>query len=286
MSSKRRSSLSRVSPSMQSKAAVCVTASAKTSVTSLPSLAPSAGLPVFAWWGHDRSYYPGVVAGSRDDKIHVKFLDGDEASMSVDRLRRCELHKGDLVRPKVPIDGRNYKEVELEKDWDGAEAPLKVAFEGKSIGVVPLKKISIRQFIVNATFGDRLIHPGILGIAPRPRATTSPIKGFDKPGALSGSVFLLSSASGTHQKVEDDLSGRITRNGGRVINDWTDLFNLPQDGFGSALRKTQIPFVLALGDKAVMSAKTMAALAKGIPCLAAEYIEEAIRRVRNTFIRC
>lgn len=255
---------------------------------------PGASLPpgcrVFGWWAPTKSYFPGIVNGREGDKFRVDFLDDTRMPLRVDGLRRCELRKGDLVQPTVFISGNDYDEVEVEEDWDGNPASIKIAHEGVSIGAIRLEDIHIRAKVVNKRFADRLVTPALLGnpsaapcrsVSRLPtRISASPVTITRNAGLLTGKDFLIT-MSGPHQASYDDLRDKILTHGGTVIDDWIKLFDMPEDGFGSTFQVNQTPFLLVHGNKAIMKPKMMAALAKGIPCLAVEYIEAVIQRVSS-----
>ena len=248
------------------------------SITPMTASPQTTEFAVFAWWHADKSYYPGVVAGREGNKVRVNFLDGTHAIMTVDKLRRCELRKGDLIKPRIPIAKVTHGEVEVERDWPGGNEPIKVALSGEPIGSIPLEEILLRQAIVHKTFGDRMLPSGSLSIAagsPLPRTLLS----GQVSSVLAGKVFLITSPS--HGRDGDDLKQfqtRIGNHGGRVEQDWRELFDEP-GSFSSTLRNSDSPYLLARGGGPLMTVKTMVALAKGIPSLGAEYIDAVIQRV-------
>lgn len=256
---------------------------ATSSLTSLPATSQTFGLRVFGWWASTKAYYPGVISASDGSRFRVDFLDGTYGYATLDRLRLCLLRVGDLIKPTDEINGQKYTELEVEEDWKGGDAPIKVAMKGESVGIIHLKNLYIRQAAVNKSFGDRLVSANLLGDLPPPsssRRTASPVKTSRPSNVFAGKVFLITSATGeSRQTSQDDLRDEIVSHGGRVEDDWRNLLDLPEDGFGSTLHNRDTPFLLAQGNMTIMKPKLMAALAKGIPCIAPEYVGAAVQRV-------
>ena len=254
-------------------------------ITSVPSSSGGAGVRVFAWWGPSRTYFPGRIVGSEGSKVRVRFLDGDHAVLPIDKLRLCVLRKGDLMIPAAKIDGVTYPEVEVEEHWEGHPALIKVAVRGKPVGELPIEKLIIRQAVINQTFCDRVVDPKLLGREAGQtvsyRRTASPLKKKSSSTVFRDKIILITTAASKDKSSTGliALTERITTNGGKVLDDWTKLFNIPDDAFGSGLKTTAAPFLLVQGDKMIMKPKLMAALATGIPCLDTAFVEAAIQRV-------
>ena len=251
----------------------------------LPSTSQSSGLLVLGWWARTKSFFPGYASGSPRTKIRVDFLDQTHASMTIDRLRHCELRKGDLIRSVQPINGEVYNEVEVEEDWPGGDATIRVCYHGEAVGCVQIKDLYIRQSIINAHFDDRRVVPEALATGAVVSASGDPAPAFKDTytsSVLTGKIFLITSA-GRRQTGQDELCALIKASGGAVVTEWNTLFDLSSNGFNSAFLTEKVPLVLVHGEKTVMKPKMMAALAKGIPCIASEYIQAAIERVSHTW---
>jgi hypothetical protein len=96
---------------------------------------------------------------------------------------------------------------------------------------------------------------------------------------FAGKIFFItstSSASAANKNNQKDAATQITRNGGKFVEKWYDLFDLPQSGCGSTLASTSAPFLIQETSQASLTPKALVSLAKGIPCLSMTYIEDVI----------
>jgi hypothetical protein len=145
--------------------------------------------------------------------------------------------------------------------------------------------VYIRQGVIKADFQNRVISPKDLGFdykpptVPRPLMNTS-IKSISTTSDIfAGKIFFItstSSASAANKNNQKDAATQIVRNGGKFVERWYDLFDLPQSGFGSTLASTSAPFLIQETSQASLTPKALVSLAKGIPCLSMTYIEDVI----------
>lgn len=237
-------------------------------------------LRVFGWWAPMKSYFPGTVTDRRGDKYHVDFDDNTSKDLPLDRLRRLELRKGDHIKVDEKEVGKGVLEV-LE-DWtEGSGAGqrgIKVKQDGEPITPLSINEIFIPDASIKKRFDDRRISLSDFGPSVNDaKPSVSPVKGSHAGDVFSGKVFLLTTNGGS-TKEQEVIAGKIKRYGGRVADDWKRLFDLSNKGFGSTLRGKDAPFLISIGHGG-LKPKAIVALASGIPCLAEDYIKDAIDHV-------
>jgi len=188
-----------------------------------------------------------------------------------------------VVGDRVKDDNQKNEEFIVLEAWDGDERGVKV--KGRRI---PLARISIRQSVIRDDFQDRLVTPKELGFdfdPPPPPQPQRPAMGSTSKSVSSssdvfaGKIFFVTSASASnvpHRIHQRDASTLITRNGGKFVEKWYNLFDLPSSGFGSTLASTSAPFLIQETSQASLTPKALVSLAKGIPCLSMAYIDDAI----------
>ncbi|WVR04340.1 hypothetical protein IAU60_001341 [Kwoniella sp. DSM 27419] len=251
-------------------------------------------------------YYPATILGRTAKGYSIQFDDGDtKTNVQPIHMRRLELRKGDRLEASRSNDlPRNF---EVAEDWDGNSAGVKCKAGGKSIGRVKLDQVAVRTPVINASFGDRSFRDieisGLLGptadrlIGPSRRASLprSPVKpkpysGVGSPPRNRRSVspskrtskmfddmlFLITKGENDNG-ASTELSQTIKANGGETAQKWSDVFDPASPGGCAFAEKLPgVPFVIATGTSIVITAKIMAALAKGIPCLSSRFIDDSI----------
>ena len=234
---------------------------------------------VLGWWQQLKAYFPGTVTERIGDKFHVDFDDSTSKDLAIDRLRRLELRKGEIVRGNEELFGKGI--LEVEEDVSGAAEHVRLKQDGETIGLVSIVEISVADSFIKKHFNDRMVKLEDLGIDPtRGVDSLSPSKARSGK-VFSGKCFLITSnGSDAPPKDQESLSDTIRRHGGKVLDDWPRLFDLPNDHFGSNLNSgLPAPFLLAVGGEG-MKPKIIAALASGIPYLSSKYVADAIIKVR------
>jgi len=224
------------------------------------------------------NWFIGRVRGISQGKYDVDYEDGTHSLVAIDRVRKGVLEIGD----KVKSEDHKGEEFTVIEEWGGDEKGVKVKGQSKKL---QLSRIYIRQGIIKADFSNRIITPQDLGFdykpptAPRPLMNTS-IKSISTTSDIfAGKIFVItstSSASAANKNNQKDAATQITRNGGKFVEKWYDLFDLPQSGFGSNLASTSAPFLIQETSQASLTPKALVSLAKGIPCLSMTYIEDVI----------
>jgi len=257
------------------------------SITALPpgpsnlssplSSAPVTRLPlqVLCYWITERRYYVGKVDEQVNDKFSVKFLDGYETVVSIDRLRLLELRKDDIVR----CNSKTFPQGDcrLVEDYAGDERGIKVETEQEELRFIPLDLVWVSVNIVKRDWNDRLVEPRHLGLAS--------YAGLERNAApklsqvFVGQTFLITANAPKAAEVDvrKQLGDTIQKQGGTVVRDYLDLLAQPENSFGSALSTENVPFLLVHEQNS--KPKLLAALAAGIPCLSSNYVADAIDRV-------
>ena len=245
---------------------------AKSVVAKPHSPTPTTPLQILGYWGSLRSYFPGTVGERKGDRFHVDFADGTNKELPIDKMRLLELRKGDTVKATAH-ELQDSGAMDVAEMWDGITREVKVAIDGTVAGYIPLASLYIPEGTVKKHFGDRRVLPVHLGL-----------DGADFPNdSASESLFaykgFMITSNLRNSPAVHDLSDMIKRHGGRVMDDWQKLFERPNDGFGSTFKASDTaPFVIVHGGEG-MKPKGVAALAAGIPCLASEFIADAVEKV-------
>jgi len=222
------------------------------------------------------NWFIGRVRGIEQGKYDVDYEDGTHSLVAVDRVRRGILRVGD----KIKSEDHKGEEFTVVEQWDGDERGVKV--KGHRLA---LSRVYLRQAVIKSDFQDRIVTPQDLGFdfeppAPsRPSMNTSTKSISTTSDIFAGKIFFItstSSASVANRNNQRDAASQITRNGGKFVEKWHDLFDLPTSGFGSTLTSTSAPFLIQETSQTSLTPKALISLAKGIPCLSMAYIEDVI----------
>ncbi|WWD21930.1 hypothetical protein CI109_106418 [Kwoniella shandongensis] len=99
---------------------------------------------------------------------------------------------------------------------------------------------------------------------------------------FQGMLFLITAVKESKELrnyvQKDHLTDLITEHGGTAVENWEDLIDLSSSS-GKYRFKTGLagaPFLVPTTLKPIMTSKFMIALAKGIPCLSASFVEDAV----------
>ena len=224
------------------------------------------------------NWFIGRVRGISQGKYDVDYEDGTHSLVAVDRVRKGILEIGD----KIKSEDHKGEEFTVVEEWNGDERGIKVKGQTK---LLQLSRVYIRQAVIKADFFNRVVTPQDLGIdykppiAPKPSMNTSTKPITTTSDIFVGKTFFItstSSASAANKNNQKDAAAQITRNGGKFVEKWYDLFDLPQSGFGSTLASTSAPFLIQETSQASLTPKALVSLAKGIPCLSMAYVEDVI----------
>jgi hypothetical protein len=231
---------------------------------------------VFACWYPN--WFIGRVRGISQGKYDVDYEDGTHSLVAIDRVRKGVLESGD----KVKSEDHKGEEFTVVEEWKGDERGIKVKGQSQKL---KLSRVYIRQGVIKADFQNRVISPQDLGFdykpptVPRPLMNNSTKSISTTSDIFAGKIFFItstSSASAANKNNQKDAATQIVRNGGKFVEKWYDLFDLPQSGFGSTLASTSAPFLIQETSQASLTPKALVSLAKGIPCLSMTYIQDVI----------
>jgi hypothetical protein len=224
------------------------------------------------------NWFIGRVRGISQGKYDVDYEDGTHSLVAIDRVRKGVLEIGD----KVKSEDHKGEEFTVIEEWKGDERGIKVKGQSQRL---KLSRVYIRQGVIKADFQNRIITPQDLGFdykppaAPRSLMNNSTKSISTTSDIFAGKIFFItstSSASAANKNNQKDAATQIVRNGGKFVEKWYDLFDLPQSGFGSTLASTSAPFLIQETSQASLTPKALVSLAKGIPCLSMTYIEDVI----------
>ncbi|WWC87313.1 uncharacterized protein L201_002202 [Kwoniella dendrophila CBS 6074] len=258
-------------------------------------------------------YYPGKAKWTGKG-YRVEFEDGEKKNnVKPDTMRKLVLRQGDQL--EASTDSKYPAKFEVSADWDGNSAGVKCrSLEGLKLGRIKLHLFGISNKYIHSNFGDRLFEDshtarstnghGSAGpvtdraaIFPsRASVPRSPVKranGYGSPSVsrrslsptrvtsnhLKGMIFLLTRGLPTNQ---NEISHSIRSQGGKIVSTWEEMFDTSSPGECGFIRNLAgAPFLVLMGDGrdgTIMTPKVMVALAKGIPCLSAKYIEDTVEQ--------
>ena len=238
---------------------------------------PASPLMVLCYWTRERRYYIGQVDDQIDDKFKIRFLDGYHTIASIDRLRRLELRKDDIIR----CNSKTYPQGDcvLVEDYNGDTRGVKVHTEQEEIRFIPLDLVWIPFNVVKRDWTDRLVEPRHLGL--------SSYDGLERNAApklsqvFVGKTFLITAHTPRPGEIDvrKQLGDIIVKQGGTVVKDYVHLLTHAENSFESAMSSEDVPFLLVHEHNS--KPKLLAALAAGIPCLSSSYVADSIERVSH-----
>lgn len=276
---------------------------------------------VFARWSSDRAFYSGSVKGSVGKRLTIFFDDGTTDEVEWHQVRKCEIKAGDTVvdlsnrpfkdvtvtassnRPLLPADP-----VLVQR---GTTAYMlttsQIRIREKWISQMDDRKVSLGDIAVDDVWTDsRKRQTDPTSEQPLPRAATPAARSnrqgsvTSSPGRLNkksmgifrGLGFLITSPSQTEENRKRKVAKRIASHGGICANEIWDFyekrpFEHLDAGYASiALKDSPIVaelkgiFLVVIGTP-TLTPKYLMALALGIPCLSANYVDEAITAVSS-----
>ena len=288
----------------------------QTTSVQLPSRTETGHSRVFARWSSDRAFYPGSVKGVSGKRLTIFFDDETTDEVEWHHVRKCEIKAGDVV---VDLSHRPFKDVTVMKSVHGPLQPAgKIAVQRGSTSYELLtSQIRIREKWISQ-MDDRKVQFGDIAVDPvwndsrtrylpeqqLLRATTPNAKGTKQasvtsspgqtdrkfPGMFDSVGFLITSPSHNEENRKRKVAKRITSHGGVCANDIWDFYEKTQfeqlsQGYTSIKLKDSAViaglkgvFLIVIGPP-TLTPKYLMSLALGVPCLSANYIDEAISSV-------
>jgi hypothetical protein len=214
-----------------------------------PALVP---LRVLAPWRDGTDYYAGTVTDRNASRNLIKFDDGHEGWVALENLRLLELRPGEPVcKQRLEHMYHVAERYEGQGDVQAVDASSK-AHSIKSRQLLVLGLDIVRRFADRRVSRDEL-----------------DARFPDTIDVFAGKVFIV---TGSEEKKE--VARKIQRNGGIVADDWTDIFDITDDGHTISCAGT--PFLISVGTKRAVSSKLMSSLAAGVPVLSPRYVDDAI----------
>lgn len=248
---------------------------------------PEDATRVFALWKQDGYYYPGYVNNLRDDmRYEVKFEDNTTGDVSLDQMRRCELHIGDDVL--VATLPHAYKVISL----DQSEGVVTLDIDGQED--FNIRDIKLAHKTVLHAWKDRTLSAGNIITAvqsskgkpsPTPSKTSS-IASSTSSKLLSGTGLIVTlRADGHWNKEKERVMNIIKTNGGKVIDDVLTIIRMEgkhsNSGNRWSITKSDVKWsggnihrLLLVADDANQKPKFLIALALGIPCVSTEWLDK------------
>jgi hypothetical protein len=267
---------------------------------SLRDIAQSDCTRVFARWPLCKHFYAGFVHSRspvQSDFYVVRFDDGTECPVHISNLRQSELEEGDEV---FVIGYKQSGRVTATDRWD-TEGYVRVQVDTGGELDVKAGSIKIHESVIDGCWGERLVHENsICTMLQAQGLTTSTTKSAAVNGT-STSKFLKRIGFVVTMKSSDDkdrahLFDLIKNNGGKVIDDWANLFPFSptQTDRSWIARRADVKHkdlgvqtVFLLADEPNQKPKYLVALALGIPCVSTQWLLECCDQVRalSTYAR-
>ncbi|KAF9648083.1 hypothetical protein BDM02DRAFT_3116022 [Thelephora ganbajun] len=252
---------------------------------SLRDIAQNDCTRVFARWPLCKHFYTGFVHSRspvQSDLYVVRFDDGTECPVHISDLRQCELEKGDEV---FVIGYKQSGRVTAIDRWD-TEGYVRVQVDTGGELDVKASSIKIHESVIDEDWGERLVHENsICTLLQAQGLNTSASKSTAVNGTSTskflkriGFVVTMKSANDKNRTRIFDL---IKNNGGKVIEDWTNLFPFSpaQTDRSWVVRQADVKHkdlgvqtVFLLADESNQKPKYLVALALGIPCVSTQWL--------------
>ncbi|KLT42752.1 hypothetical protein CC85DRAFT_78539 [Cutaneotrichosporon oleaginosum] len=219
-------------------------------VAAPPDIPP---LRVLAQWRDSTDFYAGTVVARDASGHHIMFDDGHTECVEFEQMRLLELRPGEPVCEKNPSHMFH-----LVEQYDG-QGDIRVVNANNKVHRIQSKYLLVLGLDIVRRFSNRRV----------PREELD--KRFpDSIAAFAGKVFIV-----TGSEEKDAVAKKIQRNGGVVANDWTDLFDITEDGHAISAQGT--PYLVSLGPKRAVSSKLMSSLAAGVPVLSPRYVDDSLK---------
>ena len=265
---------------------------------------------VFARWARDRAYYPGTIKAQNGKRVVVFYDDDQTAEVDGNHLRRCELKVGDAV---MDLSCRPFKDVrvvgcskhilkkddEIQVSGSGKEYSLRVfqiKMREKHLAQMDDRQVESTELAVDAIWiqpAPRAVN-GLKAATPVHRSASTSIQSSPSrcdrrdTDLFGGLGFLITSPSQNEEQRKRKVAKRILANGGSCANEIWDFYEKPtmndlSRGWEAIRLKSESNglrgvFLIVIGTP-TLTPKYLMALALGVPCLSANFVDEAITSV-------
>ena len=265
---------------------------------SLRDISQSDGTRVFARWPLCRHFYAGTVHSRshiQSDLYVVCFDDGTECPIHISNLRQSELEEEDEV---FVIGYKQSGRVIAIDRWD-TEQYVRVRVDTGGELDVKASSIKIHESIVEKHWSERLVHESSICTSLQAQGLNSSASKSTAVNGTSASKFLkkigfvVTMKSGPPEdKRRTQLLGLIKNNGGKVIDDWENLFPLSSTHADRRwvarladvkYKEHGIQTVFLLADEPNQKPKYLVALGLGIPCVSTKWLLDCCEQVSAAF---
>lgn len=240
---------------------------------------------IFARWPLCKHFYAGFVHSRspvQSDLYIVRFDDGTECPVHILDLRRNELEEGD----EVFVIGYNQSaRVEAIDRWD-TEGYVRVQVDTGGVLDVKASSIKIHESAIDKHWGERNVHENSIRTLLQAQGLNSSTGKSAAVNGTSASKFLkrigfVVTMKSVDGKDRTQIADLIKNKGGKVIEDWTNVFSFSasQTDRSWVVRQADVKYkdlgvqtVFLLADEANQKPKYLVALALGIPCVSTKWL--------------
>ncbi|RDX56778.1 hypothetical protein OH76DRAFT_1369818 [Lentinus brumalis] len=254
---------------------------------------------IFGLWRQTGQYFPGIVVEMVGSKYRVKFDDGDEETLELKHLRFCQVKPGDSVLHPWSKAQKSVPIVDVPECAETGHLPtdvvtIQIDDEEHEVEVQTLR---VASRTVLAEWDDRLLTEDTIITQVRPkvsRPSPTPSRSVPSEGSVRGAskkplaktgLVMSFSPNSEYLSSKDNVMAQIKRNGGVVLDDWTNLYTmegaieykgqlwtLTADDI--QWKKTKdIDRVFLISDDSHQKPKFLIALALGIPCVSVDWLK-------------
>jgi hypothetical protein len=262
---------------------------------SLRDISQSDCTRVFARWPLCKHFYAGFVHSRspiQSDLYVVRFDDGTECPVHISDLRRNELEEGDEV---FVIGYKQSGHVTAIDRWD-TEGYVRVRVDTGGELDVKASSIKIHELAIDKEWEERIVHENSICTLLQAQGLNSSTSKAAAVNGTSTSKFLkrigfVVTMKSTNEKNRTQIFDLIKNKGGKVIEDWTNLFPFSptQTDRNWVARQADVKHkdlgvqtVFLLADEANQKPKYLMALALGIPCVSTEWLLDCHKQVSGS----
>ena len=259
---------------------------------SLRDIAQNDCTRVFARWPLCTHFYAGFVHSRspvQSDLYVVRFDDGTECPVHVSHLRQIELEEGDEV---FVIGYKQSGRVIAIDRWD-TEGYVRVRVDTGGELDVKANAIKIHQSVIDKDWGERLVHENSICTLLQAQGLNASTSKSAAVNGTSTSKFLkrigfVVTMKSAGDKGRSHIFDLIKNNGGKVIDDWANIFPFSptQTDRSWVARQADVKHkdlglqtVFLLADEPNQKPKYLVALALGIPCVSTQWLLDCHEQV-------
>lgn len=225
----------------------------------------------------------------QSDLYVVRFDDGTECPVHISDLRQGELEEGDEV---FVIGYKQSGRVTAIDRWD-TEGYVRVRVDTGGELDVKAGSIKIHESVIDQKWGEKIVYENSICTLLQAQGLNSSTSKSAAVNGTSTSKFLkrigfVVTMKSTDDKGRTQIFDLIKDKGGKVIEDWTNLFPFsPTQKDRSWLARQAdvkhkdlgVQTVFLLADEANQKPKYLVALALGIPCVSIKWLLECREQV-------